>query len=263
MARKSVNTEILNKTMRNASPSVFNCRPRNEHHRQRANRARIWQRSWRGPVSVALSTLACLGFIGCSTTAGPSAATAPKPRTLSSFDIGAAQSAENQIPSGTLNFQNAELAQVLAIYQELSGRTVVRPAALPNPAISVRNQTALSRVQALQLLDTVLAQNGIAMVLMGELAVKAVPEARAASESPPEITLPWKELPDCGSFMLRRVRLKNLRPSEVVPVLLPLAKAPNAVLPVDASGELILRDYSSNIRRMLQVLEDLDKKSPR
>ncbi len=249
--------------MRNSSVSVFSCSPGQEHHRQRANRARLLHWSWRGPVSVALSTLACLGFAACSTTAGSSAATAPKPRTLSSFDIAAAHSPDDQMPSGTLNFQNAELAQVLAVYQELSGRTVLRPAALPAPTISLRNQTALSPVQALQLLDTVLAQNGIAMVLMGDLAVKAVPEARAGTESPPEITLPWKELPDCGSFMMRRVRLKNLRPSEVVPVLAPLAKAPNAVLPVDSSGELILRDYSSNIRRMLQVLEDLDKKSPR
>lgn len=249
--------------MRNPSISLFNWSPGNEHHSRRANRAGILQRGWRVPVSLALSTLACLGITACSTTAGSSAATAPKPRTLSSFDIGAVHSPENDLPSGNLNFQNAELAQVLAVYQQLSGRTVLRPAALPSVPISVRNQTALSPVQALQLLDTVLAQNGIAMVLMGDLAVKAVPEARASSESPPEITLPWKELPDCGSFMMRRVRLKNLRPSEVVPVLVPLAKASNAVLPVDSSGELILRDYSSNIRRMLQVLEDLDKKSPR
>ena len=100
-------------------------------------------------------------------------------------------------------------------------------------------------------------------VLDGDLAVKAVPEARAASESPPEITLPWKSLPDSGSFMMRRVHLKTLRPSEAVPVLAPLARTPNAIMPVDASGELILRDYSSNIRRMLEVLEDLEKKSAR
>jgi general secretion pathway protein D len=190
-----------------------------------------------------------------------SAAGDPKPRTLSSFDVEAPQAGTNDLPLGTLNFQNSDLAQVLAIYQEISGRTVVRPATLPSPTISVRNQTELTRVQALQLLDTVLAQNGIAMVLSGDTAVKAVPEARASSESPPEITLPWKSLPDSGSFMMRRVRLKTVRPSEVVPVLMPLAKTPNAIIAVDSSGELILRDYSSNIRRMLEVLEDLEKKS--
>jgi len=210
---------------------------------------------------MALSVLVCVGLASCSTTAGPSAEVASKPGTLSSFDVEAVHKG-GRMPPGTLNFQNAELTQVLAIYQEISGRTVIRPATLPAPTISVRTQTALSRVQALQLLDTVLAQNGIAMVLSGDSAVKAVPEGRAAAESPPEITLPWKELPDSGSFMMRRVRLKTLRPSEVVPVLVPMAKAPNAVLPVDSGGELILRDYSSNIRRMLEVLEDLEKKPP-
>ena len=92
-------------------------------------------------------------------------------------------------------------------------------------------------------------------------AVKAVPAAQAASESPPEITLPWRSLPDSGSYMMRRVHLRTRRPSEVVPVLVPLSKTPNSIVPVDSSGELILRDYSSNIRRMLQVLEDLEKKS--
>ena len=47
----------------------------------------------------------------------------------------------------------------------------------------------------------------------------------------------------------------------MVPVLIPLAKTSNAIVPIDSSGELILRDYSSNIRRMLQVLEDFEKKS--
>jgi general secretion pathway protein D len=209
-----------------------------------------------------LTVLVCLGLASCSTTHGSNSAAKNKPHTLSSFDV-EARAGEDRVPPGALNFENTDLKQVLAIYQELSGRTVIRPATLPSPAISIRNQTTVSRVQALQLLDTVLAQNGIAMVLDGDLAVKAVPEARAASESPPEITLPWKSLPDSSSFMMRRVHLKTLRPSEVVPVLIPMARTSNAIVAVDASGELILRDYSSNVRRMLEVLEDLEKKSAR
>jgi len=112
-------------------------------------------------------------------------------------------------------------------------------------------------------LDTVLAENGIAMVLAGDTAVKAVPVAQAAQESPPEISLPWRSLPDSGSFMMRTVQLKKLRPSEVVPVLMPFCKAPGAVLPIDSRGQLILRDYSSNIRKMLKLVEDLENNSSR
>lgn len=220
----------------------------------------------RGLTRTAFALSGCLltiGLTGCSTAPPDGRTAAPvKPRTYSSFDVEDSRASNKEmLQPGTMNFPNADLAQVLQIYQELSGRTVIRPATLPAPTISIRNQTFLTKVQALQLLDTVLAQNGITMVLAGANAVKAVPEAQAAAESPPEITLPWKNLPESGSYMMRRVHLKGLRPSEVVPVLQPLAKMPRGIMPVDSAGELVLRDYASNIRRMLQLLEDLEAKS--
>lgn len=206
--------------------------------------------------------LLCLGIAGCAThpTTHPEKSHA---QTFSSFDVPESRAAQGEYLAGTLNFQNAELMQVLAIYQEISKRTVIRPSTLPAPTISLRNQTPLSRVQTLQLLDSVLAVNGIAMVLSGDTAVKAVPVAQAAQESPPEIDLPWRSLPDSGSFMMRTVQLKKLRPSELVPALMPFGKAPNAVIPIDSRSQLILRDYSSNIRKMLKLVEDLESKASR
>jgi len=200
-------------------------------------------------------SLLVLGLTACCTNPP---ATAQK-RTYSSFDLPTRGTSRPDCPSGMLDFQGADLSQVLMIYQELSGRTVIRPATLPAPTITVRNQTPLTRVQALQLLDTVLAQNGTAMVLAGDNAVKAVPHAMAVCESPPEITLPWEALPDSGSFMMRKVQLKKLRAVELIPVLMPFAKTPNALLPISASNQLIIRDYSSNVRRMLQMLQELER----
>lgn len=222
----------------------------------RPHRAILW--TYRIGVLCVLS----VAFVGCCAPPTSKPAAATKTRTYSSFDVGSGRG-EADLQPGNLNFINTDLVQVLNIYQELSGRTVIRPATLPAPTISIRNQTPVTRVGALQLLDTVLAQNGIAMVLVGDESVKAVPEARAGMESPPEINLPWKDLPDSGSFMMRRVHLKKLKPSEIVPVLQPMARAPNAIMPLDISRELILRDYSSNVKRMLQVLEDIEKNSVR
>jgi len=183
---------------------------------------------------------------------------AAQKKTFSSFDMPPHRTPQTEFASGVINLQNADPDQVLVLYQEISGRTVIC-GTLPRPLITVRNQTPLTRVQALQLLDTALSQHGIAMVLSGDTAVKAVPEARAASEGPPEITLPWQALPDSGSFMTRTVQLKKVRPSEVVPVLAPFMKTPNALLPIDANHQLIIRDYSSNVRRMLEMLQELEK----
>lgn len=206
--------------------------------------------------SLTLTGLVCLGLAaGC---ASPPAR--PQKRTLSSFDIPASSAGRQQIAAGMIHFQNADLFQVLDVYQELSGRTVIR-GPLPHPTISMRNQTRLTRVQALQLLDTALAENGIAMVLAGDDAVKGVPVAQASSEAPPNITLPVELLPDSGSFMSRTVQLKNVKAVEVIPVLQPLAKAPNALLPIAWSNQLVIRDYSANVRRMLQLLQELEAKA--
>jgi general secretion pathway protein D len=212
------------------------------------------------PISIA--AMLCLGIAGCATHS-ISHPENSHPQTFSSFDVPSGRPAQREFLAGSLNFQNAELTQVLAIYQEISKRTVIRPTTLPAPTISLRNQTPLNRVEALQLMDTVLAENGIAMVLAGDTAVKAVPVAQANQESPPEISLPWRSLPDSGSFMMRTVQLKKLRPSELVHVLIPFCKAPGAVLPLDSSGQLILRDYSSNIRKMLKLVEDLESNASR
>ena len=134
---------------------------------------------------LALAGLLCLGLGACST--GPQANAMKK--TFSSFDRPTDHARQPPLAAGTLDFRSAELAQVLAIYQELSGRTVIR-GTLPAPTITVRNQTPLNRIEALQLLDTVLAEHGIAMVLAGDNAVKAVPEVRASMESPPEFNCP-------------------------------------------------------------------------
>lgn len=155
-----------------------------------------------------------------------------------------------------------DVSQVLSIYQNISGRALVR-GNLPDGRIKFRSQTPLTKVQVLQVLDTLLAEQGVAMIPTGENIVRAVPVARAVSENPPEINLPWRLLPESKSVMTRTVHLKKLKPSEVLPMLAPFAGMPNGMIAMDNQRLLILRDYSANIRRQLQLLEELDHKSTR
>ena len=149
--------------------------------------------------------------------------------------------------------------QFLEIYQKLSGRTLI-DGALPEAKIVFHNQTPLTHLQALQAFDTLLAQHDIAIVYVGEDTVKAVPVAQINSEALPEINLPWQLLPESSSPMLRKVYLKKLKPSIVVPLLMPFAKLPGSILAVDDQKLLVLRDYSENIRQQLRLLEELEKK---
>lgn len=143
-------------------------------------------------------------------------------------------------------------------YQELSGRTVIR-GQLPEARINLRTKTPLNRIQLLQVLDSVLAENGIVMVLSGDSAVKAVNVAAVNTASPPEMTRSWEQLPDSSSYMMRTVRVKYVRPSKVMPILEPFSKLPNSMVCIDGENLLVLRDYAANIRQELKLLETVDK----
>ena len=52
-------------------------------------------------------------------------------------------------------------------------------------------------------------------------------------------------------------------PREVAPALAPFSKMPgNSIVAIDTAGILIIRDYSANVRRMLQVVDRLEKGQP-
>jgi type II secretory pathway component GspD/PulD (secretin) len=180
-------------------------------------------------------------------------------KTFSSFDL-PTEHAGSVVPSAaTMDFKGVDLSQFLEIYAAVSKRTVLR-GALPDVKFVLRPASPLNAIEQLQTFDTLLAQNGIVMIYAGERTVKAVPVDRLKTEVLPEIDQPWSALPESSSPMLRKVYLKKYRPSQVLPVLQPLASLPNSIVAVDAERLLILRDYSANIRQQLKLIEELEQK---
>lgn len=202
-------------------------------------------------ISIALCTLV---LTGCSTLPLIKA----KKQTYSSFDLPSEHRAEELTRHVSYKLEAVPVAQVLKIYGDVSGRTVLA-GSLPDATISLSNPKPLNRIEFLQLLDSILAQNHIAMVLSGDNAVKAVPAEKAQLESPPEITRPWASLPESSSMMMRTVHMHRLRPSETVTVLAPYAQLRGSMTPMDSEQVLILRDYAANIRQQLKLLEELDR----
>jgi general secretion pathway protein D len=160
---------------------------------------------------------------------------------------GAANISDNEmIPPGLIDFQGVDVSQVLEVYAQLVGKTLLR-AGLPNAQIVLKTETPLTKAEAVQALQAVLALNGIAVVdVPGGKFVKVVPN----------------QLPELGSYVTRIVQLKYLKPSEVLPILQPFAKSPNAILPIDANGILVLRDNAENIKRMMEMIAKVDVEVP-
>ena len=165
---------------------------------------------------------------------------------------------DDLLPPGTIRFQEADLSQVLDIYAELLNRTIIRPQTLPQPKITIRAQTPLTRREGIQALDTVFAFNGISPVLQGDKFVKIVPFSQAPQEGQKFSNLPVDQMEETARYTTRVVQLKFADPSEVLQVLQPFAKLPNSIIAIKSSQMLVIRDYMENVKRMMEMIELVD-----
>ena len=174
----------------------------------------------------------------------------------------AKSSLEEPLQPGMIDFRSADLNQVLDIYSMMVNRTILRPATLPAPTITLTTHGQLTVGEGIQALEAVLGLNGITMVNMGDKFVKAMPEAQGNTAGARFDTNSAAHLPDMGQYITHVVQLKYAKPSEMVPVLTPFIKIPNAILPIDSSQILVLRDYTENVKRMLELIKDIDVAVP-
>jgi general secretion pathway protein D len=170
---------------------------------------------------------------------------------------------EDIIPAGVINFAAVDIQEVLKIYAELVNRTILRPTALPATVITLRTQTALTKKEAIQALDAVLALNGVSVIPVGEKFVKVVGSPQANQVGAAFSKQDVKDLPELGSYVTHVVQVTNVKPSELVTVLQPFAsQIPNPILAIDGSQMLVLRDYSENVKRELELIAKIDVAVP-
>ncbi|MDB6037511.1 MAG: hypothetical protein JWM99_1352, partial [Verrucomicrobiales bacterium] len=166
--------------------------------------------------------------------------------------------ADDIIESVDLQLDNMPIAQFLDVYGTLSHRTIIRANTLPAQNLTLTAQTALTRKEAIEAMDGVLAQNGITMIPVGEKFVKAVPALTAQQEGAPISESNAKDLPEADQFVTRIVKLKAAKAMDVAPLFATFSKSPTAVTPIESNNTLILRDYAANVKRMLDIIQRVD-----
>jgi general secretion pathway protein D len=165
------------------------------------------------------------------------------------------------IPMADLQLVNMPIEQFLKIYADYVNRTILRQSALPNLNVTLEAQTPLTVEEAIQAMDSVLSLNGYTTIPVGEKFITFVPSANALQEGAAFTTVTAaEELPEANQFITHISQLKHILPSEAVPMLTPMAKNPAGIVALDVSKTLVLRDNSSNIKRMLELLQRIDIK---
>jgi len=173
--------------------------------------------------------------------------------------------ADNElIQPGMIDFRQAELNQVLSMYSLLVNRTILRAANLTAPPIVLQTQGNLTRREAVQALESVLALNNVAIINVGDKFAKAVPLNVANQMGAKFNTMDVTNLPEMGQYVTHVVQLRYVKPSEIVQILQPFASPVGgaAILPIDPSQMLVLRDLTENVKRMLELIREVDVSVP-
>ncbi len=100
------------------------------------------------------------------------------------------------------------------------------------------------------------------MIPEGEKFVKVIPQGNVAQEATPFSTNSYETLRDAQVPIAQIVTLKNLTPEDAVSILTPYGKLPGGLIGVKGSPVLVIRDYSENVKRMMEILERVDVALP-
>ncbi len=161
-----------------------------------------------------------------------------------------------------MNFENMPLGQVLEVYADLVNRTILRSSQLPiTQFINLKTRGEITRAEAVTALEAVMAMNGITIIPVGEKFIKVVPGAEAGTQGAEFSRADAADLPIAGRYVTQIIPLKFVATQDAVTAITPFAsmKTGTSIIPIAASQTLVLRDYSENIKRMMEVIEQIDR----
>ncbi len=185
----------------------------------------------------------------------------PQPALAAAAAANTNRQPEEMIPAELINFSGADASQVLEVYARLVNRTLLR-AAIPDAKIILKTQTPLTRTEAIQALQVLLAMNNISVINVGDKFVKVVTSDLANSAGAELDRSGSTNLPNMGTYITHIHQLHYVKPSVMMPLIAPFGKLPGGLAPIDDNGILVMRDYAENIKRMLEMIEAIDVSVP-
>ncbi len=156
-----------------------------------------------------------------------------------------------------VDFSGMDIDDFLNVYSGLVDRTVLHGAGLQSPPLTLKTEKPLTKTELIEAMQTVLTMNGVSVIDQGDRFVKAVMASEALQQAPYFSTIDASNLPESDKFVVQEVKLKFMHPSDMVAILQPFSKT-GSLIPIDNSQTLFIKDYAGNVKRMLEIVSDVD-----
>jgi len=157
----------------------------------------------------------------------------------------------------SLSFQDAPLDQILTLYSELTGRTMIKAQGI-NATITLRSATKLTEDEVRQAIEAVLALNNITLVPFGEKFFKVVQPATARQEGM-GIRFESGTTAEADAMVSQVVELKYADLHEVIAVLPLLLHQYAKVQPLERANAILITDTEVNVRRAMELIQYIDR----
>ncbi|MGO9526144.1 MAG: type II secretion system secretin GspD, partial [Verrucomicrobiia bacterium] len=153
-------------------------------------------------------------------------------------------------------FQGAPITAILDWYSRLTGRSIISAPNL-NAQINFRSQSKLTKEEAIEALDSVLAINNIAAIPLGEKFLKIVQINTAKQEGLPV----GKVVAPADTLGTQIIPLKNAKAKDVVPVLQPYLHTYGQLMALEDSNSILISETAANLKQMMEIVAYVDQPS--
>jgi general secretion pathway protein D len=162
---------------------------------------------------------------------------------------------------GPVKFGEVTIDAALEMLERWSGRSVLRPNALPATTLTFTLNQKVTKEEARQALETLLTLNGIAVTPLGEKFLKVTPLNTVRGEAPEYLEGSTLGLPPSGRVASKLFQLKFLRVAELVPQLSNILQPGMGAPPVlfDKANAALVTDTVSNLQRIEALIARVDQ----
>lgn len=164
---------------------------------------------------------------------------------------------DSQMEEVGLNFENADIHDVTKIVSEITGKSFIVDDDVQG-TVTIYSEKSLSPDQVFELFKSVLELNGLAINQIGDF-YKIVTSENAQKRYVTVDTDPYAAPED--SLVTQIVKLNYVKAIAVKNALQPLTSAEIIVYPDESGNTLIITDLASNVRKLLEVIREMDVSS--
>ena len=192
---------------------------------------------------------------------GPAATTSP-----STFPAVAEAHGEVRVPASrpattqiSLNFKDASVDAVLEYLSDIAGFVVVKESPVSG-RVTMLSKQPVSPSEAVVLLNAVLANNGYSAIQMGRILKITAREKAKKSNIPVQFGADPSAIAETDELITQVIPVRSVDAVKLKTDLQPLVGTDADLSSNGGSNTIIITDTSANIRRVVQIVANLDKR---